>query len=352
MNGYREELFDLLDDALQELYAERIIYDHPYDWPELAEAFRTYRRFVARTGQVGLPANVADDIKKIGDSLYILAFTPLSAGSIPGLSDIRHRLTGLLAGEFSKELQDLNAALDGLLSGGNPCYDAMSATIAKGDGDDTFLMLRSPEEIDLVEKYLEEDSLSAQYLRDNLSARTAGLYKYGLLFALPEYFAFHRIDKDDRPRYMGWLISAPPCKELHIFHLRMFGDFDAERYAPWPGYVMPKVVVEPVPSPVATASTSVDDLPDAVDDDMADNGADDEMAAAFVDNVWSDVFDGVNDDAVDGETSGDGHLLEQLTFDLEMDNDGTFHTDVRADELSPAVELGHLLKEYWGHKDD
>lgn len=331
MNGYRERPLGLLDDAIRELHAERVIYDHPYDWPELTEAFRTYRRFVARTGQIDLPANVEEDIRKIGDSLYMLAFTPLSSGSIPGLADIRRRLDGLLAGEFSKERQDLDSALEGLLSGGNPCYDAMAATIAKGDGDDTFLMLRSPEEIDLVEKYLEEDSLSALYLRDNSSARTSGLYKYGLLFALPEYFAFHRIDKDDRPRYMGWLVSAPPCEELHIYHLRMFGDFDAERYAPWPGYVMPQVVVEPITPSVVTSSASADDdLLDAADDDMDDNGA----------------------DAANGEMDGDGSLLEQLTFDFETDYDGPFHADVRDDELSPAVELGHLIKEYWDREDD
>ena len=76
-DGYREAAHDLLDDSIRELYVDRIIYDHPYDWDELSEAFKAYRKLEYKTGQVALPASASNDLKKISDSHYMLAFTPL-----------------------------------------------------------------------------------------------------------------------------------------------------------------------------------------------------------------------------------------------------------------------------------
>ncbi|OSH00692.1 hypothetical protein AL0467_1092 [Bifidobacterium adolescentis] len=310
-DGYREAAHDLLDDSIRELYVDRIIYDHPYDWDELSEAFKAYRKLEYKTGQVALPASASNDLKKISDSLYMLAFTPLSARSIPGLSDARKQLDDAFAGEFVEERQRLETALDNLFSCENPCYEAVSGAIAMGDGDDTCLILRNQDEIDLVEENLKQDALYARYLRDNASARTANLYRYGLLFTLPEYFAFHKIDKGDRAKYVGWLISAPPCEELHVFHFRMFGDFEVERYAPWPGYEMPEVI--------ADSSLLAGDQ---------DNGSD-----------------------FNNETEPDENGYEQEIFDFGVDDEELVYVSVEDDERGLAVELGRLLGEYWNHQD-
>ena len=161
------------------------------------------------------------------------------------------------------------------------------------------------------QEYLKQDALYARYLRDNASARTASLYRYGLLFTLPEYFAFHKIDKGDRAKYVGWLISAPPCEELHVFHFRMFGDFEVERYAPWPGYEMPEVI--------ADSSLLAGDQ---------DNGSD-----------------------FNNETEPDENGYEQEIFDFGVDDEELVYVSVEDDERGLAVELGRLLGEYWNHQD-
>ena len=91
----------------------------------------------------------------------------------------------------------------------------------------------------------------------------------------------------------------------------MFGDFEVERYAPWPGYEMPEVI--------ADSSLLAGDQ---------DNGSD-----------------------FNNETEPDENGYEQEIFDFGVDDEELVYVSVEDDERGLAVELGRLLGEYWNHQD-